>query len=139
METRLIAVAVGVLVVGAAGCATQPPALGSTTAKVTINGQSTGGPHPVRCSQTGWTWIIETPDQAKGFKAVIYTGDKVTAQSVDFHDFGGFTGGFWKGNIGEAEVSSTGGNYTIKGSADGSFTDNPSNAVTATFRIEADC
>jgi ipoprotein LpqH len=139
MENRLVAVAAAVLVAGVAGCATQPPALGGTTARVTINGQSTGGPHAVRCSQTGWSWIIETPDKAKGFTAVVDTGDTVTAQSVDFRDFGGFTGGYWKGNIGEAEVSSSGGNYTINGSADGSFTDNPSNAVTATFRIEADC
>jgi ipoprotein LpqH len=36
-------------------------------------------------------------------------------------------------------VTSSDGKYTINGSADGSFTDNPSNAVTATFRIEADC
>jgi ipoprotein LpqH len=139
MENRLIAVAAGVLVVGVAGCSSPPQALGGTTAKVTINGQSTGGPHAVRCSQTGWSWTIETPDDAKGFRAVVDTGDTVTAQSVDFRDFGGFTGSFWKGNIGEAEVKGTGGTYTINGSADGSFTDNPSNAVTATFRIEANC
>jgi ipoprotein LpqH len=139
MENRFIAVAAGVLVVGVAGCGTQPAALGSTTAKVTINGQSTGGPHAVRCSQTGWSWIIETPGDAKGFEAVIDTGDTVTAQSVDFRDFGGFTGSYWRDNIGEAEASGTGGKYTIDGSADGSFTDNPSNEVTATFRIEADC
>jgi lipoprotein LpqH len=139
MENRLIAVAVGVLVVGAVGCAAQPQALGSTTAKVTINGQSTGGPHAVRCSQTGWMWIIETPDEAKGFKAVFDTGDTVKAQSVDFHDFGGFTGSYWNGNIGDAEVSSSGGKFTINGTADGAFTDNPSNPVTATFRIEAAC
>jgi ipoprotein LpqH len=139
MENRLIAVAVGVLVVGAAGCSSPPAALGGTTAKVTINGQSTGGPHAVRCSQTGWSWIIETPDEAKGFKAVIDTGDTVTAQSVDFRDFGGFTGSFWRDKIGEAEVSSAEGTYTIDGAADGAFTDNPSDEVTATFRIEADC
>jgi lipoprotein LpqH len=63
----------------------------------------------------------------------------VTAQSVDFRDFGGFTGSYWNGNIGEAKVTATGGKYTIDGSADGSFTDNPSNAVTTTFRIEANC
>jgi lipoprotein LpqH len=32
-----------------------------------------------------------------------------------------------------------GGKYTITGSADGNYTDNPSHTVTATFRIEADC
>jgi hypothetical protein len=36
-------------------------------------------------------------------------------------------------------VSGVGGKYPITGSADGSFTDNPSNAVTTTFRIEAFC
>jgi ipoprotein LpqH len=139
MHNRLVAVTAAVFLAGVAGCSSPPSALGGTTAKVTINGQSTGGPHAVRCSQTGWSWTIETPDDAKGFKAVVDTGDTVTAQSVDFRDFAGFTGSFWNGNIGDAEVTAAGGKYTINGSADGSFTDNPSNAVTATFRIEADC
>jgi lipoprotein LpqH len=139
MDNRLVAVIAAVVLAGVAGCSSPPSALGGTTAKVTINGQSTGGPHAVRCSQTGWMWIIETPDDTKGFKAVVDTGDTVTAQSVDFRDFAGFTGSFWNGNIGDAEVTAAGGQYTINGSADGSFTDNPSNAVTATFRIEADC
>jgi lipoprotein LpqH len=139
METRHIAVAAAVLVAGLAGCASQPPALGGTTAKVSIDGKDTGNPHAVRCSQTGWAWTIETPDGEKGFTAVIDTGDTVSVKSVDFHDFGGFTGSFWADNIGEAEVSGVGGKYTITGSADGNFADNPSNAVTATFRIEASC
>jgi hypothetical protein len=139
MDNRLVAAAAAALVLGVAGCSTPPAALGGTTAKVTINGQSTGDPHPVVCTQTGWLWHIETPDQAKGFVAAVDTGDQVTVQSVDFRDFGGFTGTFWNGNIGEAEVTADGGKFTITGSADGSFTDNPSNAVTATFRIEASC
>ncbi|MEO3759339.1 lipoprotein LpqH [Mycobacterium sp. B14F4] len=139
MDNRLVAVTAAVLLTGVAGCSTPPAALGGTTAKVTINGKSTGGPHPVRCTQSGWSWRIETPDRAKGFTADIGTGDKVVVQSVDFRDLGGFTGTFWQGNLGEAEVNSTGGRYTITGSADGSFTDNPSNEVTATFRIEANC
>ena len=139
MEIRHIAVAAAVLVAGLAGCSSQPPALGGTTAKVTIDGKDTGNPHAVRCSQTGWAWTIETPDKAKGFTAVIDTGDTVSAKSVDFHDFGGFTGSYWADKIGKAEVSGVGGKYTITGSAAGSFTDNPSNAVTTTFRIEASC
>ena len=50
----------------------------------------------------------------------------------------GFTGTYW-GDIGKAEVTGAGGKYTITGSADGNYTDNPSKEVTATFRIEADC
>ena len=139
MENRLIAVTAAVLVAGVAGCGGHPPALGSTTAKVTIDGTDTGGKHAVSCSQTGWSWIIETPDKAKGFTAVVDTGAKVTAQRVDFRDLGGFTGAYWIGNIGTADVTSTGGKYTITGSADGSFADTPTKHVTATFRIEASC
>jgi hypothetical protein len=139
MDNRLVVVAAAALVVGAAGCAGQPPALGGTTAKVTINGESTGGPHPIRCTQSGWSWRIETPDQNKGFTASFDTGDKVTLQSVDFRDFSGFTGTFWRDNIGDAEVQGVGGRFTISGTADGSFTDNPSNDVSAKFRIEASC
>ena len=138
METRHIAVAAAVLVAGLAGCASQPAALGSTTAKVTIDGKDTGNPHNVRCSQTGWAWTIETSDKAKGFTAVLGTGGDVTVKSVDFRDFAGFSGTSW-GDIGKAEVTGVGGKYTITGSADGNFTDNPGKGVSATFRIEADC
>lgn len=139
MDNRLVATAAVALIAGAAGCAAQPAALGSTTAKVIINGESTGQPHPVSCSQSGWAWTIETPDEDKGFTASIDTGDQVTVQSVEFRDIGGFTGTFWNGSIGEAEVTSERGTFVIDGSADGAFTDNPSNAVTAQFRIEANC
>jgi lipoprotein LpqH len=139
MDTRLVAAAAVMVVAGVAGCSPPPSALGGTTAKVTINGQSAGDATPIVCTQTGWLWHIQTPDQSKGFVAALDTGDKVSVQSVDFRDFGGFTGTFWSGNVGEAEVTGDGGTFTITGSADGNFTDNPSNAVTATFRIEANC
>jgi ipoprotein LpqH len=138
MQTRHIAVTATVLALGLAGCGGQPPALGSTTAKVTIDGKDTGNPHTVTCSQTGWVWTIETPDKAKGFTAVLGTGGDVTVKSVDFRDFAGFSGTSWS-DIGKAEVTGVGGKYTITGSADGNFTDNPGKGVSATFRIEADC
>ena len=138
METRHIAVAAAVLVAGLAGCSSPPAALGGTTAKVTIDGKDTGNPHAVTCSQTGWAWTIETPDKAKGFTAMLGTGSDVTVKSVDFRDFAGFSGISW-GDIGKAEATGVGGKYTITGSADGNFTDNPGKEVTATFRIEAHC
>ena len=138
MQTRHIAVTATVLALGLAGCGGQPPALGSTTANVSIDGKDTGNPHTVTCSQTGWVWTIETPDKAKGFTAVLGTGGDVTVKSVDFRDFAGFSGTSWS-DIGKAEVTGVGGKYTITGSADGNFTDNPGKGVSATFRIEADC
>ncbi|WP_101946882.1 lipoprotein LpqH [Mycobacterium sp. 3519A] len=138
MQTRHMMVTAAALVVALAGCGGQPAALGGTTAKVTIDGRDTGNPHAVTCSQTGWAWTIETPQKDKSFTAVIGTGDEVTVKSVDFKDFGGFSGTSW-GDIGKAEVTGVGGKYTITGSADGSFSDNPGKEVTATFRIEASC
>ena len=84
MNNRLVAAAAVMLVAGAAGCSTPPAALGGTTAKVTINGESTGGPHAVLCKQSGWLWTIETPEDTKGFTANIGTGDKVTVELTPY-------------------------------------------------------
>jgi ipoprotein LpqH len=140
MDNRLVAAAAVALAIVAAGCSTPSPALGGTAAKVTLNGKSTGDAHAVVCSQTGWMWNIKTPGDPAGLTAFLNTdGGDVTVQSVDFRDFAGFTGVFWNGRVGKAEVTGQGGKFTIDGSADGSFKDNPSNAVTATFHIEANC
>ncbi|MCV7056723.1 lipoprotein LpqH [Mycolicibacterium gilvum] len=141
MLTRhlMVAVAGSALVLGVAGCSTPEPALGGTTATVSIDGDDTGGEHVVRCHQAGWSWFIETPEEDSGFVAVVSTGETVTAESVNFRGFGGFTGSFWADNIGDAEVTTDGGSFTISGTADGAFDDRPSEAVSATFRIEADC
>ena len=139
MDNRLVATVAVVLAAGAAGCSTPPAALGGTNAKVTIDGKGTGDATAVVCSQTGWMWNIKTPGDPTKLTAFLNTEGEVSVQSVDFRDFGGFTGSFWQGRVGEAEVTGNGGTFTITGSADGSFTDNPSNAVTATFRIEANC
>lgn len=134
---------VGVLAAGAAAlamtaCSTTEPALGGTVATVSIDGQDSGA-RAVRCHQTGETWYIETPERENGFTAVLQTGSDLTASTVDFRDVDGFTGSFWSGNIGEARVSGRDGSYTITGTADGTFTGEPSNAVTADFRIQASC
>lgn len=141
MKTRQImaAAAGSVVILGVAGCSTPEPALGGKTATVSIDGNDTGGTHAVRCNQSGWSWFIETPDKDNGFAAVLSTGAEVKADSVQFRNFGGFTGTFWADNIGDAEVSGQGGSYTITGTADGSFDDKPSDKVTAEFRIQTNC
>ena len=141
MNTRhfMAAVVGSVTVLAVAGCSTPEPALGGTTATVSIDGKDTGGVHPVRCHQSGWAWYIETPDKQDGFTAVLETGSEVAAKSVDFRGVGGFTGSFWVGNVGEAEVSSADGDFTITGTADGTFDDKPRDAVSAQFRIQASC
>lgn len=141
MNTRhFMAAAVGgVSVLVVAGCSTPEPALGGTTASVSIDGNDAGGDVAVRCHQSGWAWYIETPDKQNGFTAVLETGGAVAAKSVDFRNVGGFTGSFWVGNVGEAEVSSANGDFTITGTADGTFDDKPRDEVSAQFRIQARC
>jgi ipoprotein LpqH len=141
METRpLVAAALaGVAVLGVAGCSTQEPALGGTTATVTIDGNDTGGAHPVTCTQTGYSWNIQTTDKQQGFSAILQTGGDATAKSVSFTGIGGFDGNFWADNIGEARVTGNNGHYTITGSANGNFVSAPSKDVTAKFRIQTSC
>jgi ipoprotein LpqH len=141
MKTRHLMAAVlgSVVVAGVAGCSTPEPALGGTTATVTIDGNDTGGALAVRCRQTGWDWYIETPEKEDGFTAVLSTDGPVKAKSVDLRGIGGFTGSFWVDNIGEGEATGSNGKYTISGVADGTFDDKPSDAVTAQFRIQATC
>ncbi len=129
----------GIAVLGLAGCSSPEPALGGTTATVSIDGDDTGGEHAISCHQTGWSWYIETPEQDGGFTAVLATDGPAKAKSVQFRDFGGFTGNVWVGNIGDAEVTGEQGDYTITGSAHGTFADKPSDTVTADFRIKAHC
>jgi hypothetical protein len=121
-----------------AGCSTPEPALGGTTAKVIIDGKNSGA-LAVHCRQTGWAWYIETPQKDSGFTAVLQMGGEVSPKSVDFRGIGGFTGTYWADNIGEAKVTGVNGKYTISGSANGNFADNPTKAATADFRIETNC
>ncbi|CAA0133416.1 putative lipoprotein LppE [Mycolicibacterium vanbaalenii] len=141
MENRhfITAAIGGIALLGVAGCSAPEPALGGTTATVTIDGANTGGAQPVRCHQSGWSWYIETPQKDSGFTAVLETGGPITPKSVEFRDVGGFTGNYWADNIGDAEVEGADGRYTITGTADGAFTDDQMNAVTAKFRIETNC
>ncbi|MDY6998679.1 MAG: lipoprotein LpqH [Actinomycetota bacterium] len=137
---RRAAVALGGLAVFAvAGCSAPEPALGGKTATVAIDGRDVDGVEAVRCNQSGWAWYIETPESSGGFTAVLHTGPDVTVESVQFRDLGGFSGTFWADHIGEAEVDADGGSFTITGSADGNFSDDPSAAATARFRIAAQC
>ena len=111
MDNRLAAAVAVVLAAAAAGCSAPPTALGGTTAKVTIDGKSAAESQAVVCTQTGWMWNIKTPGEPTKLTAFLNSeGGDVTVQSVDFRDFAGFTGVFWDGRVGKAEVTGQGGN-----------------------------
>jgi len=140
VDNRIIAVlavaAVGVL----GGCSSGQPALGARTAEVTVNGDGNGSKYAVECSQTGWTWLISTFDEAApGFSAAIQTGDNIAAQSVQIRDLEGFTGSYWQGTVGDGKATVKGNKITITGTAEGSFADNPSGEGNVTYQIETTC
>lgn len=122
-----------------AGCSEPPSALGGSTAEVTINGESTGGPHPVTCSQDGWAWTVRTLQQDNGFTAVFNTDGGIRAQSVEITGLGDFTGSFWTDPVGHGRASVANGNFRISGTAVGSYADNPTDTVDAEFSIEVSC
>ena len=124
---------------GVAGCSSPPPALGNHDAKVIINGKATNSLQPVRCSQNGQSWTIETLDEEPGFTATIQLGDPITAQAVDIRNLGNFTGIYWDDNLGKASAKVNQGKFTIRGEAQGAFADKPNQTTTATFDISTNC
>lgn len=120
-------------------CGASPPALGTRTAEVTINGERTGQ-IPVECSQAGWTWLIsDFGDKTPGFTVNMSTGEKVTAHSVQIRDLEGFTGAYWEGTVGDGSATVDGRTITVTGTAKGEFADNPATAAEATYEIETKC
>ena len=148
MQNRFVVVTVAAVsaVAGVAGCSSgptnsaQPPgSLPPTTAQVTINGQSAGTTRAVQCSQDGWMHTITTGDNKSGVKVVVNTGDTVNASSVVITNVSDFTGGMWENRIGKAQASMIGTTFRVKGTAQGSTTQNPNQVTTADFEVKANC
>jgi lipoprotein LpqH len=146
VDNRFAAVCTPLAVAGLAACSSPPPlppqppgALPPVTAHVTINGQEAGTTHNVSCNQTGWSHSFTTGDNASGTTAVVDTGDKVTARSVQIRNLNGFTGSFSAGTYGNADATISGQTFTITGTALGYLADNPTNRVPQHFTIKVNC
>jgi ipoprotein LpqH len=139
MKRRSSAAVALLVAAGVAGCSSPPAALSNHDAKVIINGEATNSLQPVRCSQIGQSWTIETLDEEPGFTATIQLGDPITAQSVDIRNLGNFTGTYWNDNLGKASAKVNQGKFTVSGEAEGAFTDKPTQSTTATFDISTNC
>ncbi len=139
MKRPFIAVSAVVVAIGLAGCSSGVSTLGNRDARVSINGKATNALQPVTCIQTGQSWMMRTADKDPGFTATIQLGNEVTAQAVDIHNLGNFTGTYWEGNLGKAKASVSEGRFNISGEAEGAFADKPNQRVKATFDISAEC
>jgi hypothetical protein len=123
----------------ATGCASGASALGTPTARITINGNEIAERPIVRCQQAEWVWLVETLPPQPGFVAQVRTGASVEPRSVRIDDLGGFTGGFSDATAGNAKATVEDGSFVITGTADGFYDGNISNTGTATFEIQLDC
>jgi hypothetical protein len=123
----------------ASGCASGASALGTPTARITINGNEIAERPIVRCQQAEWVWLVETLPPQPGFNAQVRTGASVEPRSVRIDDLGGFTGGWTDTTAGNAKATVVDGSFVITGTADGFYDGNISNTGTATFEIRLDC
>ncbi len=132
---------VALLAVGlvATGCASGASALGTPTARITINGNEIAERPIVRCQQAEWVWLIETIPPQPGFNAQVRTGAGVEPLSVRIDDLGGFTGGVTNATPGATKATIVDGSFVITGTADGFYDGNISNTGTATFEVQLDC
>lgn len=132
------AAAAALLVATTSGCGSGSALLDRHVVEVSINGKDAGS-HVVDCRQVQWLWNIETATETPGLIAQVRTGDPVVARSVQINNLGGFTGSYWDGTTGEADATLTDGTFTIAGTAEGFFHDNPGERTSTTFEVTTDC
>lgn len=131
-------VAVAVVVAGVAGCA-NAPTTPRAAAHLTIDG-ATHTTRPAQCSQLQGYRTIDIRDRDSQVEAVVLlSGYRAIPQWVKIRNFGGFTGSFWQGGVGDAHVDLSNSSYTITGSAYGINTSNPNKVITTDFKLTADC
>jgi hypothetical protein len=131
-------VAVAIVVAGVAGCA-NAPTTPRAAAHLTIDG-ATHATRPAQCSQLQGYRTIDIRDRDSQVEAVVLlSGYRAIPQWVKIRNFGGFTGSFWQGGVGDAHVDLNNTSYTITGSAYGINTSNPNKVITTDFKLAADC
>jgi ipoprotein LpqH len=108
-------------------------------AQVTINDQTLPMTYAVTCTPAGSLTTITVGDIAAGTNALVSNENALTAKTVNINNLGGFTGSYTHGLDGKADVSMNGYTYTIRGSAEGFDTRNPSLRAAGTFTIKVAC
>jgi hypothetical protein len=134
----IAAVFVLIAAAGVAGCG-QAQTVPRKAARVTIGG-ATQTARPAACSQTQSYRTLDIGNHDAHVEAVVMlSGYRAIPQWVKIRNFGGFTGSFWQGGVGDARVELTNNDYTITGSAYGISGSEPNKTVTTDFKITAEC
>jgi lipoprotein LpqH len=140
----VVASLAAVVVVGLAGCSDSippaPPAdISEGTAQITVGDQGLGPVHTVTCNSTEAITTISTGDDASGTTSAVDASKAPATLFVKIRNLAGFTGNYWEGVDGKAEVDMKGRVYTITGTATGFTDDSPSFRATKPFKIEVSC
>ncbi|OBH99125.1 lipoprotein LpqH [Mycobacterium sp. E2733] len=140
MRDRIAAMVTASLAVTMLGaCTPRPPTQISSTASATVNGVDTKF-NVVKCGQREWTRTIDIGGDFAGAKVIVdERADPVSVESVRIRNLGDFTGMYSRGGEGDADISLSGGRFTITGTAHGSKADKPNEPTTATFKIVIAC
>jgi len=134
-----------VVSIGAAGCSSHaaikpaPGTLPAGTAELSVNGSTAQVTDAVRCESIEWMRTIRTGDADSGVTVMLSNANKLVAEFVRFHDFGGFTGSYDRQLQGEAAVAMTGPTYRIAGTAVGFADAKPTRRTTAPFELRVSC
>jgi lipoprotein LpqH len=137
---RPIAAAAAALAATVLGACSPPPQTPlSATASVTVNGNDAKF-NVVKCTQVQWYRTIHIGGDHAGATVVVDgRAERAIAESVQIQNVGGFTGMYSQGGGGDANMSLSGGKFTITGTANGYKVDKSSEPTTATFKITATC
>lgn len=141
MRSALAATAVAALaVLGLGACSARPQTQISSTATVTVNGNS-AKIHVVNCTQLEWYRTIDIGSDFAGATVIIdERAEPLAAQSVRIQNLGGFTGQYSRGDGSEpANMSFSGDEFTITGTANGFKIDKPGEPASAPFKIITRC
>lgn len=130
---------------GLPGCSSPSPApprpdvLPRGTVQVTVDGKDIGSASAVTCTTTTSLKVITTGDSTAGTTSMLDNTDTLTVKGVNIHNIGGFSGSYWQGLDGEAQIHMSGSTYLIGGTAAGFSTDNPIDRTTERFTIKVAC
>jgi hypothetical protein len=135
MAAVAVGAALAICTLSACGSGSQA----ASSASVTVNGTDTTI-HVVKCSQLDWYKTINIGGELAGATVNIDSrGQQATATEVRIRNVGGFTGLYSLGGNGDANMSFSGGRYTITGTANGYKTDKPNEPASAAFKISTTC
>lgn len=139
MRNRIAAAVAALAAVAVGACASPSHTPLNGTASVTVNGNDAKF-NVVKCTQVQWYRTIHIGGDSAGATVVVDgRAERATAESVQIHNVGGFTGMYSRGGGGDAAMSLSGDKFTITGTAEGYPVDKPSEPTTATFKIITTC